>query len=204
MIFIMSLEKNIRVIRHYYYNIKLLIFFLYINSIYGAKCPKNNWKCHKSEQCILINNVCNGYKFDCTNGADEDPKLCKKWDNSLYPPTTITLTSSSTSSSTITLTSSTTSSSTSKSSSTSSSTSTSKLSYDSLIKKSLIKRKNKNYIFIIIIVIQLIIIIGLIIKIYKPLDKIYNTVDKTYNSTYLEPTKLNEMYETIPEYETVL
>ena len=159
---------------------KFLIFFLNIYIILGAKCPKNNWHCPKSDQCILITNVCNGYKFDCTNGADEDPKLCKKWDYSVYPTKSLTPTTSL--------------------------TSTTSFSYDSLFKKTIIKKRNKNYIFIIVIGIQLIIIIVLIIKIYTPLDKDknYNTIDKIYNSTYLEPTKLNEMYETIPEYESVL
>ena len=192
------LEKNIRLNRSYYFNMKILLLFqLFFIVCNGAKCPKNKWNCYISNECILLNYVCDDYnKLDCKYGEDEDYNFCLKW-NPKYK-NTISSTSKSLPSTTISTTSTTFSS----TSTTISSTSTTSKSLTS--KKTIIPIKNKSlfvkrktYIYIIIILLQLIIIIKLFFKLRKN-KEIY------ISNVYLEPTKLNEMYDTMPEYETVL
>ena len=191
------------------------LFFIVCN---GVKCPKKKWYCYRSNECILLNNVCDDYnKFDCKYGEDEDYNFCLKWKsthNLITTTAAISTISTTTSYKTYTTTKiSTTATTSSKTSTTSSKTSTtsyktsitssttdtiSKLSLEnnnSKIKSIFIKRKT--YIYIIIILIQLIIIIGLFIKLRK-------RTQISISNVYLEPTKLNDIYETIQDYETVL
>ena len=211
------LEKNIRLNRNYYFNMKILLLFqLFFIVCNGAKCPKNKWNCYISNECILLNYVCDDYnKLDCKYGEDEDYNFCLKWNpkykntisstSKSLPSTTISTTST-TFSSTSTTISSTSTTSKSLTSTTFSSTSTtiSTTSKSLTSKKTIIPIKNKSlfvkrktYIYIIIILLQLIIIIKLFFKLRKN-KEIY------ISNVYLEPTKLNEMYDTMPEYETVL
>ena len=162
----------------------LLLFQLFFIVCNGAKCPKNKWNCYKSNECILLNYVCDDYnKHDCKYGEDQNYKFCLKW-NPKYKTAFSSTTFSSTSTST-TLTSTSTSKSL-----------TSKETIITIKNKSLFV-KRKTYIYIIIILLQLIIIIKLFLKLRKK-KEIY------ISNVYLEPTKLNEMYDTMPEYETVL
>ena len=179
------LEKNIRLNRSYYFNMKILLLFqLFFIVCNGLKCPKNKWNCYKSNECILLNYVCDDYnKHDCKYGEDQNYKFCLKW-NPKYKTAFSSTTFSSTSTST-TLTSTSTSKSL-----------TSKETIITIKNKSLFV-KRKTYIYIIIILLQLIIIIKLFLKLRKK-KEIY------ISNVYLEPTKLNEMYDTMPEYETVL
>ena len=197
------------------------LFFIVCN---GVKCPKNKWYCYRSNECILLNNVCDYNKFDCTYGEDEDYKFCLKWKPkhnliattatisstiaAISSTTATTATFSSTTATTATISSTTaaiaaiSSTTPTISSKTDSKTSTtaaiSKLTLENnnlKIKSIFIKRKT--YIYIIIILIQLIIISGLFIKLRK-------RKQIPISNVYLEPTKLNDMYETIQDYETVL
>ena len=224
---------------------KLLIFFLQICAIYGAKCPKNNWNCHKSGQCILLDYVCDKQKPpDCKYGEDEDYKFCVKWKhkyNTLTTTTdTLTTTSNTLTTTTDTLTTSNTLTTTSNTLTTTSNTLTTNTDTltttsntlttttntltttsntlttttntfttktSSKFKPSLTNNhrslfiKRKTYIYIIVILIQLIIISILFIKLNKKKETVF---DKEYNDIYLEPVKVNDMYETIHDYETVL
>ena len=227
------------------------LFFIVCNA---GKCPKNKWNCYISGECILLNNVCNGYNhLDCKYGEDENYIFCLKWNpkhNLLTTSTTATIfttytTVTGTISTTDTTVTGTTSSSTTitDTTATTGTTSTTDITYSSttitdttyssttitdttattgttsssttvttttISKKHLVTFndtltlknkslfvKRKTYIYIIIILIQLIIIIVLFLKLRKK-KEIY------INNVYLEPTKLNEMYNTMPEYETVL
>ena len=162
------------------------LFFIICNA---KKCSKNEWKCYKSGDCILLDNVCDYNKLDCKYGEDENYKFCLKWDQSHNASET----------STTSLASETTivSNSTNPFLYSTSLTSTYIIQYDSPLKNNSLFIKGKNYIYIIIILIQVIIIIILFLKLKKK-QEIY------ISNVYLEPTKLNEKYETIPEYETVL
>ena len=55
------------------------LFFIICNA---KKCSKNEWKCYKSGDCILLDNVCDYNKLDCKYGEDENYKFCLKWDQS--------------------------------------------------------------------------------------------------------------------------
>ena len=195
------------------------LFFIVCNA---GKCPKNKWNCYKSGECILLNNVCNGYNhLDCKYGEDENYIFCLKWNpkhNLLTTSTTATIfttyttvtgtisttdtTVTGTTSSSTTITDTTATTGTTSSSTTVTTTTISKKHLvtfnDTLtLKNKSLFVKRKTYIYIIIILIQLIIIIVLFLKLIKK-KEIY------INNVYLEPTKLNEMYNTMPEYETVL
>ena len=191
------------------------LFFIVCNA---GKCPKNKWNCYISGECILLNNVCNGYNhLDCKYGEDENYIFCLKWNpkhNLLTGTTSTTSTTSKTSTTDTTSTPSTTGTTTISTTATTGTTgttgTTSTTGTTTISKKHLVTVndtltlknkslfvKRKTYIYIIIILIQLIIIIVLFLKLIKK-KEIY------INNIYLEPTKLNEMYNTMPEYETVL
>ena len=189
------------------------LFFIICNA---KKCSKNEWKCYKSGDCILLDNVCDYNKLDCKYGEDENYKFCLKWDQSHNASETSTTSLASETSTTSLESETITTSLASETSTTSlasettivsnstnpflystSLTSTYIIQYDSPLKNNSLFIKGKNYIYIIIILIQVIIIIILFLKLKKK-QEIY------ISNVYLEPTKLNEKYETIPEYETVL
>ena len=170
------------------------LFFIVCN---GVKCPKKKWYCYRSNECILLNNVCDYNKFDCTYGEDEDYKFCLKWKpkHNLIA-TTATISSTTAAIAAISSTTPTISSKTDSKTSTTAAISKLTLENNNLkIKSIFIKRKT--YIYIIIILIQLIIISGLFIKLRK-------RKQIPISNVYLEPTKLNDIYETIQDYETVL